>query len=59
MSNTEIAIQTSASVSLPALVDRAASALTNARSAAEVLEARDMATLVYDIAKRTQLGLAS
>ncbi|MHB2169937.1 hypothetical protein [Alsobacter sp. R-9] len=39
--------------SLPALVDRAASALTNARTAAEVLEARDLAGFAYDTAKRT------
>jgi hypothetical protein len=37
--------------SLPTLIDRAASALTSARSAAEVLEARDMAGLAYDAAK--------
>jgi hypothetical protein len=39
--------------SLPALVDRASSALVNARTAAEVLEARDMADFAYDVAKRT------
>jgi hypothetical protein len=39
--------------SLPSLVDRAAAALLSARSAAEVLEARDMASLAYDIAKKT------
>lgn len=38
---------------LPTLVDRASRALANARDAAEVLEARDMAAFVYDIAKRT------
>ena len=37
---------------LPALIDRAAAALTNARSAAEVLEARDMASFAYDTAKK-------
>lgn len=48
-----------ASASLPALIDRAVSALTNARSAAEVLEARDLATLAYDAAKRAaRLGRA-
>lgn len=47
------------SASLPALIDRAVSALTNARSAAEVLEARDLATLAYDAAKRAaRLGKA-
>lgn len=38
--------------SLPGLIDRAAAALVNARSSAEVLEARDMASLAYDAAKR-------
>jgi hypothetical protein len=38
--------------SLPALVDRAANALSCARTSAEVLEARDMAGLVYDVAKK-------
>lgn len=38
--------------SLPALIDRAASALTAARSSAEVLDARNMAGFVYDTAKR-------
>ena len=37
---------------LPSLIDRAASALTAARSSAEVLEARDMAGFAYDAAKR-------
>lgn len=37
---------------LPSLIDRAASALQAARSSAEVLEARDMASLAYDAAKR-------
>lgn len=36
---------------LPSLVDRAATALANARTSAEVLEARDMATVAYDAAK--------
>ena len=36
---------------LPALIDRAALALTSARSSAEVLEARDMARVAYDAAK--------
>lgn len=38
--------------SIPALIDRAAAALTSARSAAEVLEARDMASIAYDMAKK-------
>lgn len=37
---------------LPDLVDRAAMALTNARTSAEVLEARDLAGFAYDAAKR-------
>ena len=38
---------------LPTMVARAAAALANARGAAEVLEARDLATFAYDVAKRT------
>jgi hypothetical protein len=38
--------------SLPSLIDRAASALSNARTAAEVLEARDFASVAYDAAKK-------
>lgn len=41
-------------VALPALVDRAAKALAGARSSAEVLEARDMASLAYDALKRSR-----
>ncbi len=37
---------------LPGLIDRAASTLAGAKTAAEVLEARDMAGLAYDVAKR-------
>lgn len=37
---------------LRTLVDRASSALAGARTAAEVLDARDMAALAYDAAKR-------
>lgn len=37
---------------LPAIVDRAASALAGARTAAEVLEARELAGMAYDAAKR-------
>lgn len=36
---------------LPALIDRAASALLNARTSAEVLDARDMASTAYAAAK--------
>lgn len=39
------------SEALPALIDRAALALTSARSSAEVLEARDMARMAYDAAR--------
>jgi len=50
MSN--IAIQASDQIgTLPALVDRAASTLAGARTAAEVLDARDMAAAAYDAAK--------
>lgn len=37
---------------LPGLIDRAATMLAGARTAAEVLEAREVAGLAYDIAKR-------
>ena len=40
------------SSTLPQLVEKAAAALANARSAAEVLEAREIASLAYDVAKR-------
>ena len=40
-------------VSLPELIDRAARALASARTSAEVLDARDAASLAYDIAKAT------
>lgn len=36
---------------LPALIDRAARALSNARTSAEILEARDVAGAAYDAAK--------
>ena len=53
MSNNAIIAQTEAErVALPALVDRAAAVLSNARSSAEVLEARDMASVAYDAAKK-------
>lgn len=54
-----IAVHKSETLALPALIDRAASALANARGAAEVLEARDMASFAYDVAKKTaRLGKA-
>lgn len=40
------------SAALPALIDRAAAALTNARSSAEILEAREIAGTAYDAAKK-------
>ncbi|MCK1671052.1 hypothetical protein [Bradyrhizobium sp. 150] len=40
-------------VALPALIERAAATLTNAKTSAEVLAARDMASFAYDVAKRT------
>ena len=46
-------IETEAVTSLPALVDRAVNALAGARTAAEVLEARDLASVAYDVAKMT------
>ena len=38
--------------SLPGLIDRAAAMLSNAKTSAEVLEAREAAGLAYDVAKR-------
>ena len=38
---------------LPSLIDRAANMLSGAKTAAEVLEAREVAGLAYDVAKRT------
>jgi hypothetical protein len=46
------AIFKQADSTLPQLVDHAAAALANARTAAEVLEAKDIATFTYDTAKR-------
>jgi len=37
---------------LPGLIDRATSALINARTSAEILESRDLAAFAYDVAKR-------
>jgi hypothetical protein len=37
---------------LPALIDKAAQTLAGARTAAEVLQAADMASVAYDAAKR-------
>jgi hypothetical protein len=53
------AVITTNLTTLPALVDRAVSALANARTAAEVLEARDLASIAYDAAKKAaRLGQA-
>lgn len=41
-----------ANENLPGLIDRAATMLASAKTAAEVLEAREAAGLAYDIAKR-------
>lgn len=46
-------ISTIEAASLPSLIDRASRALSNARTSAEVLEAREMASLAYDMAKRS------
>ena len=46
------AIVNEADASIPQIIDHATAALTNARSAAEVLEARDLASFAYDAAKR-------
>lgn len=43
----------SETVALPTLIDRAATALAGARTAAEVLDARELASFAYDVAKRT------
>jgi hypothetical protein len=40
-----------AATPLPALIDRATRALSNARTSAEILEARDQASVIYDVAK--------
>lgn len=56
---TALASQNETGLALTALVDRASKALAGARSAAEVLEARDMASVAYDAAKKAaRLGKA-
>jgi hypothetical protein len=51
--------QSGGTIPLPLLIDRATTVLANAKSAAEVLEARDMASIAYDMAKATaRLGKA-
>jgi hypothetical protein len=49
---TELAPIPTAASDLPSLIDRAASMLAGAKTAAEVLEAREFAGLAYDAAKR-------
>lgn len=44
---------TETTLSLAGIVDRAATALSLAKSAAEVLDARDLASVAYDLAKKT------
>jgi hypothetical protein len=39
--------------SLPALIDRAAKALAGAKTSAEILEAKEMASVIYDMAKKS------
>lgn len=57
--STALATQNETGIALTALVDRASRALAGARSAAEVLEARDMASVAYDAAKKAaRLGKA-
>jgi len=57
--NSSLATRNETGLALTALVDRASKALAGARSAAEVLEARDMASVAYDAAKKAaRLGKA-
>lgn len=42
-----------ANQSIPALIDRASKSLAGAWSSAEILEARDISGLAYDLAKKT------
>lgn len=50
--NVPAQIETVPVETLPALIDRASAALAAARTSAEVLEAKEMAGAVYDLAKR-------
>lgn len=50
---TVLPVQQQQAIRLPELIDHAANALVNAKSSAEVLEARDMASAAYDAAKTT------
>ncbi|SLN77196.1 MULTISPECIES: hypothetical protein [Roseobacteraceae] len=49
---TALAATSTPSQDLPSLIERAASMLSGAKTAAEVLEAREVAGLAYDVAKR-------
>lgn len=49
---TALALISLAGENLPGLIDRAATMLASAKTAAEVLEAREAAGLAYDVAKR-------
>ncbi|MGI3168425.1 hypothetical protein ACRARG_04685 [Pseudooceanicola sp. C21-150M6] len=53
LSNQGAAVQKNSPDALPAMVQRAADALLAAKDSAEVLEARDLARVVYDAAKST------
>ena len=56
---TALVAQNETALALTALIDRASAALAGARSAAEILEARDMASVAYDAAKKAaRLGNA-
>lgn len=44
---------TTSSSNLPSLIDRASAVLASARTSAEILEAREIATMAYDMAKRS------
>jgi hypothetical protein len=50
------AIVNDADDSIPRVIDHATAALTSARSAGELLEARDLASFAYDAAKRAPAG---
>jgi hypothetical protein len=54
-----VVVQSGGAMPLPVLIDRATKAFADAKTAAEVLEARDMASVAYDMAKATaRLGKA-
>ena len=54
-----VVVRSGGTMPLPALIDQASKALADAKTAAEVLEARDMASVAYDMAKKAaRLGKA-